>query len=158
MNKYEELNQEAYDQGVLVKEVCLRSNSDGLYKNKKIAINKNTLSTIPEKTCVLAEELGHYYTSHGNILDLSDIKNARQEYQARLYAYNELVGLYGLINAWKASCRTKHEICEYLNITEKFFDDALECYKSKYGVYTVVDDYIIIFQPNLNIQNYFNSL
>ena len=36
MNKYEELNQEAYDQGVLVKEVCLRSNSDGLYKNKKI--------------------------------------------------------------------------------------------------------------------------
>ena len=152
MNKYEELNQQAYEQGVLVKEVCLRSNSDGLYKNKKIAINKSKLSTIPEKTCVLAEELGHYYTSYGNILDLSDINNARQEYQARLYAYNELVGLYGLINAWKATCRSRHEICDYLNVTETFFDDALECYKNKYGVYTIVDDYIIIFQPNLNIR------
>ena len=154
MNKYEELNQEAYEQGVLVKEVCLRSNSDGLYKNKKIAINKNRLSTISEKTCVLAEELGHYYTSYGNILDLSDINNARQEYQARLYAYDELIGLRGLIDAWKSNCRTRHEICEYLSITETFFDDAIECYKSKYGVYTVVDDYIIIFQPNLDIKSY----
>ena len=152
MNKYEELNQEAYEQGVIVKEVCLRSNSDGLYKNKKIAINKNKLSTISEKTCVLAEELGHYYTSYGNILDLSDIRNTRQEYQARLYAYNELVGLYGLINAWKANCRSRHEICDYLNVTETFSDAALECYKNKYGVYTVIDDYIIIFQPNLNIR------
>ena len=153
MNKYEELIQNAYNQGVIVKEICLKSNSDGLYKNKKIAINKNTLSTISEKTCVLAEELGHYYTSYGNILNLSDIKNSKQEYQARLHAYNELIGLSGLINAWKSNCYTKHEICEYLNVTETFFNDTIECYKHKYGVYTIFNDYIIIFQPNLNIYN-----
>lgn len=153
MNKYEELIQNAYNQGVIVKEICLKSNSDGLYKNKKIAINKNTLSTISEKTCVLAEELGHYYTSCGNILNLSDIKNSKQEYQARLHAYNELIGLSGLINAWKSNCYTKYEICEHLNVTEAFFDDTIDCYKHKYGVYTIFNDYIIIFQPNLNIYN-----
>ena len=106
MTKYEDLIQEAYDQGVIVKEICLKSNSDGLYKNKKIAIaiNKNTLFTVSEKNCVLSEELGHYYTSCGNILNLSDIKNAKQEHQARLYAYDKLIGLTGLINAWKSNC------------------------------------------------------
>lgn len=153
MTKYEDLIQEAYNQGVIVKEICLKSNSDGLYKNKKIAINKNTLFTLSEKTCVLAEELGHYYTSYGNILNLSDIKNSKQEYQARLHAYNELIGLSGLINAWKSNCYTKYEICEYLNVTETFFDDTIECYKHKYGVYTTFNNYIIIFQPNLNIYN-----
>ena len=36
MNKYEELIQNAYNQGVIVKEIYLKSNSDGLYKNKKM--------------------------------------------------------------------------------------------------------------------------
>ena len=36
-----------------------------------------------EKTCILAEELGHYYTSSGNILDQSNINNRKQEKVAR---------------------------------------------------------------------------
>ncbi|RDY26240.1 hypothetical protein CHL78_014170, partial [Romboutsia weinsteinii] len=77
MNTYEKLHQEAYDDGIMVREVVLKSSSDGLYYNNKIAINKERLSTTNEKICVLAEELGHHYTSYGNILDLSDTNNSR---------------------------------------------------------------------------------
>ncbi|RDY25066.1 hypothetical protein CHL78_020180, partial [Romboutsia weinsteinii] len=90
-----------------------------------------------------------HYTSYGNILDLSDTNNSRQEYKARLYAYNKLVGLRGLINAYKAGCRSKHDMAEYLDVTEAFLDEVLECYTRKFGVSTEVDNYVIAFIPNL---------
>lgn len=153
MNKYEELNQEAYDQGVLVKEVCLRSNSDGLYKNKKIAINKNTLSSISEKVCVLAEELGHHYTSYGNIIDLNNLSNAKQEYDARLYSYNKLVGLSGIIRAYESKCSNRCEIAEFLGVTESFLNDAIDCYRNKYGCSVELDNYTIYFIPNFIVHH-----
>lgn len=79
MNSYEKLLDEAVNKIILVREVSLKSKSDGLYKDNKIALNKNTLSTIAEKSCILAEELGHNYKTHGNIIDLSNIDNIKQE-------------------------------------------------------------------------------
>ncbi|QYE99309.1 hypothetical protein [Paraclostridium sordellii] len=83
MNIYEKLQQEAYENSIILKEVSLKSNSDGLYYDDKIAINKNRLTSNKEKDCILAEELSHHYTSYGNILDLDDISNCKQEYKAR---------------------------------------------------------------------------
>lgn len=51
--------------------------SSGLYSDGCIWINKNMTTT--EKRCVLAEELGHHYTTVGDILDQSDIGNRKQE-------------------------------------------------------------------------------
>ena len=45
MNIYEELQQEAYENNIILKEVALKSNSDGLYYDGKIAINKNRLTS-----------------------------------------------------------------------------------------------------------------
>jgi hypothetical protein len=45
----------------------------------------------------------------------------------------------------QARCQNLYEIAEYLNVTPKFLSDALECYKSKYGLYAEVDNYAIIF-------------
>lgn len=69
---------------------------------------------------MLAEELGHHYTSYGNILDLNKVENSKQEYKARLMAYNKLIGLKGIIDSFNAGCKTISEIAEYLGITEKF--------------------------------------
>ena len=151
MNKYEELHQEAYDQGVIVKEVILKSKSDGLYFNNKIALNKCRLHNTREKTCVLAEELGHHYKTVGDILDLSVINNNKQEYKARVYAYNRLIGLNGLLNAYKSGCRSLHDFLEYLDVTEVFFNETINCYKNKYGTYVEVDNYAIVFEPSLMI-------
>lgn len=154
MNIYEELQQEAYENNIILKEVALKSNSDGLYYDGKIAINKNRLTTTKEKACVLAEELSHHYTSYGNILDLNDISNSKQEYKARLFSYDKLIGLNGLINAWKNHCRSKEDIAEFLNVTIPFLDEAIECYKNKYGMSVQLDIYTIYFIPNFIITEF----
>ncbi len=153
MNKYEELQTEAYDNNILIKEVPLKSNSSGLYINNKIALNKNKLTTLSEKVCVLAEELGHHYTSYGDIIDLNNIENSKQEYKARLMAYNKLIGLKGIIDSFNAGCKTISEMAEYLVVTEKFLKEALECYKSKYGISATLDNYVIFFEPRFSIMN-----
>lgn len=61
---------------IVVKEQNLLSH-DGLIKGNKIAIRKN-IETQKEKSCVLAEELGHYYTSSGDILDQSKVETANR--------------------------------------------------------------------------------
>lgn len=155
MNKYECLLDESYNEGIIVKEVPLKSNSDGLYINNKIALNTNRLNTLTEKSCILAEELGHHYTSIGDILDLNNLNNLKQEYQARLYSYNKLIGLMGIVKSFESGCTNRHEIAEYLEVTEEFLEGALNCYKDKYGVSVDIDNYTICFVPNILIYKRF---
>lgn len=152
MNNYEELLTEAIDSGLIVKEKNLLS-ADGRIFGKRIAIRENIV-TLAEKACVLAEELGHHYTSTGNIIDLHDAANRKQEQRARLWAYNRQIGLRGLIAAYTAGCSNQHEIAEYLNVTEGFLLKAIERYQSKYGIGTMIDQYWITFIPNLQVYEY----
>lgn len=93
---YEALLDEAYQSGLSVKEKPLKYNN-GRIKGSRIAIRKD-IDTTTEKACVLAEEMGHHYTSVGNILDMSDARNRKQERQARMWAYNRLIGLCPPLN------------------------------------------------------------
>ena len=129
-----------------MKEKTLKSSSKGLINGRKIAINKN-IHTAMEKSCVLAEELGHYHTSSGDIINLTDIANRKQEYRARLWAYDKQVGLLGIIRAYENHCKDFHEMAEYLDVTKNFLNEALECYRSKYGSYKRIDNYLICFDP-----------
>lgn len=146
---YEALLDEAHQEGLTVKEKPLKYNN-GRIKGKRIAIRKD-IETTTEKTCVLAEELGHYYTTVGDITDLSDSQNRKQERQARLWGYNKLIGLTGIINAYKHGCHSRHETAEYLGVTEEFLQECIDCYTEKYGEYTKIDNYIIFFIPNLAV-------
>ena len=146
---YEELLKEADSIGMIVKEKPLRS-GDGRIFNNKIAIRQD-IPTETEKSCVLAEELGHYFTSAGNILDQTDIVNRKQEYRARLYGYNLQIGLRGIISAHTGGCRNLYEMADYLDVTEGYLKEALDCYQSKYGEYVKVDNYMIYFIPSLAV-------
>lgn len=95
----------------------------------------------------MVEELGHHYTSTGNILDMSVVQNRKQERQARIWAYNKQIGLRGLINAYEHGCRNRYEIADYLEVTEEFLEESIKCYREKYGVCTTVDNYVIYFEP-----------
>lgn len=142
---YEQLLTTADQNGLLVKEKKLAKH-DGLLKGKRIAIRKD-IETQAEKSCVLAEELGHHYTSSGDILDQDNIMKQKQEYRARLYGYNLKIGLTGLIRAYKAGCRNLYEMAEFLDATEEYLREAIRCYRSKYGVCTAIDNYVIYFEP-----------
>ena len=142
---YEQLLTAADQNGLLVKEKKLAKH-DGLLKGKRIAIRKD-IETQAEKSCVLAEELGHHYTSSGDILDQDNIMKQKQEYRARLYGYNLKIGLTGLIRAYEAGCRNLYEMADFLDSTEEYLKKAIQCYRSKYGVCTAIDNYVIYFEP-----------
>jgi len=146
---YEALLDEAHQEGLVVKEKPLRYNN-GRIKGKRIAIRKD-IETNTEKTCVLAEELGHYYTTTGDILDQSDTMNRKQEYRARLWGYNRLIGLMGIINAYIHGCQTLYEMAAYLDVTEEYLREAIFCYRNKYGVYKKINNYVVYFEPCLKV-------
>lgn len=149
MNSYEILLSEASENGLIVKEKPLKYNN-GRIKGSRVAIRQD-LSTSVEKACVLAEELGHHYTTYGNILDQSNISNRKQELRARAWAYNKQIGLLGLIRAYEHGCRNRFEIAEFLEVTEEVLEECLTFYRNKYGTFQNVDNYVLYFIPSLVI-------
>lgn len=148
MTGYEKLLDQADKENIsVIEDYYFKSERfKGLYCDGYIALSKN-IKTETEKKCVLAEELGHYYTAVGEIIDQSSIINRKQEMCGRIISYNILVGLQGIINAYLHHCQNLAEIAEYLDVTEGFLFDALSYYKSKYGLYTITDNYAIMFEP-----------
>lgn len=150
MNKFEKLEDVAYQDDVDVLNYRFESNNiKGLYCDGVIAIREDM--TIPEKTCALAEELGHQETSVGNIIDMTSAANRKQERQARLWAYNKQIGLIGLVRAFEHGCQNRFEIAEYLEVTEEFLEECIECYRNKYGICKRVDNYVVYFIPQLSV-------
>lgn len=151
MNTLEILEQEAFDNNVKIHNYYLgEENLKGIYIDGNVAIN-TSVKTSKEKSCVLAEELGHHYTTIGNIIDLSDAQNRKQERQARIWAYNKLIGLTGLIRAYEHGCNNSYEIADFLEVTEECLEEAVNCYREKYGTYKTVDNYVVYFVPQLTI-------
>lgn len=148
---YEELLIEASMDGVSVDEnFIFKSTIKGLYIDGNIAL-ASSLDTTAEKACILAEELGHHYTSSGVILDQSSVSNRKQEQVARLWAYDRLIGLQGIVSGYKAGCRSRYELAEHLGVTEEFLQEALLTYQAKYGTAARYDGYAIYFEPGLGV-------
>lgn len=157
MNSFELLENEACEEGVDIVGYDFRSDRiRGLYCDGTVAIS-NTINTITEKTTVLAEELGHYHTTSGNILDQTDVSNRKQERHARFWAYDKLIGLSGIIKGFENGCRSRYELAEFWGVTEEFLQDALDCYESKFGSYIRVGEYMITFIPTLIVIKKLNT-
>ena len=124
---YEELQIQNADLNMKEMDLSEVSGLSGLYFNGNIAIEKKLTQT--QKTCVLAEELGHHYTTVGNILDQSDPCAIKQERKAR----------------------SRYDLAKYLDVTEEFLDEALACYRNKYGTSVELDGYLIVFEPSLAV-------
>ncbi|MBQ7863830.1 MAG: hypothetical protein IJ420_00555 [Lachnospiraceae bacterium] len=152
MNKYETLLDAAEQDGITVTEKFDLSETrfKGLYCDGTIAIDRD-IRTDTEKAGILAEELGHHHTTYGNILDLHNVSDIKQEGRARLWAYDKLIGLTGIVAAYKHGCKSLHETAEFLEVTEVFLNKALETYRNKYGCYVAVDNYVIYFTPVLGV-------
>lgn len=123
MTKYEKLLSE-YDGALDISEHKMKSS--GLYADGCIWINKNLSEC--EKVCILAEEIGHYHTSVGDILNQNDIQNARQEWKARKWAYEKILPIEDIMHAIKIGNTEPWDIAEYLDVDEKTLREALEYY------------------------------
>ena len=83
---YENLIEESQEENLEILEVPLTRAIKGLYCSGTIAVSSN-IETTSEKCCVLAEEMAHHYKTHGNITNLNDIRNLKQE---KLYVTSQL--------------------------------------------------------------------
>ena len=153
MTKYEKFLDISQKMGMDVREKPLRANKGRIMGNR-IAIRKDLTET--EKTCVLAEEIGHARFTTGDILK-ADEDCRRQELQARAFAYTELVGISGIIRAFTHGCRNCYEISEFLGITEEFLDDAIDFLHQKYGCSVSYQQYVIFFDPYFTVMKLYNK-
>ena len=147
---YEELLIASDGLGLIAKEKDLQA-YDGRIKGNHVAIRKS-IQTHRQKACVLAEELGHYFTSSGDLLNDDEAPlSIRQERRARLWAYDVQIGLSGLIKAKEAGCSTPYQMAEYFDVTQEFLTECLQSYHEKYGTHVKYGDHIILFDPHLEV-------
>lgn len=150
MTEYEELVSNAELNGIKVKEIELQNGKEiGYYKDNKIIINSNMSES--QKYCVLAEELGHHYTSYGNILDQDNINNKKQEIKARRWGYEETAGLDKIADAIIHGATNRYEIAETLNITDIYFNKAVQYLRLKYGKTAYCKGIMFYFEPEFGI-------
>ncbi|WP_049178865.1 ImmA/IrrE family metallo-endopeptidase [Clostridium paraputrificum] len=150
MGDYNNLLEKTFKEGVAVVEIDLGTDTPcGKCIGNTIYINDR--ATTNEKRCVLAEELGHYHLTIGDITDLKDINNKKQELKARRYGYKLLIDPDDIVNAMKDGCNNRFEIADYLNISEEFLEDLIEDYKRLYGLGVLIGNYYLQLEPTLGL-------
>lgn len=150
---YEELQIEYENLNIKEMDLSEVNGLKGLYVDGNIAIQEGMTSA--ESVCTLAEEIGHHETSSGDILNLSIVRNRKQERTARLWAYDKQIGLSGIIYGYRCHCQNRHDLADCLGVTEEFLQEAFECYREKYGCSVELDGYTIFFEPALAVMERF---
>ncbi|MGG3282766.1 ImmA/IrrE family metallo-endopeptidase [Paenibacillus solani] len=143
---YESLLIEAQSEGIEVFERPLIGTLKGLYSDNIICIDKDLENCI-EKVCILAEEIGHHHTSTGDILNQQDVRNRKQELRARQWAYEKLIPLSAIVEVRQAKVNGRHEIADFLGVTEEFLQATIDRYRDKYGLIAGYQNYVIFLDP-----------
>ena len=131
--------------GVVIKEKPLQA-SDGRISGRNIAIRED-MESDTEKKCVLLEELGHFFTTVGDISRLHSVDAAKQEHRARRWAYDISLPMERLYAAQEAGCSELWEAAAWLDVSEGFLIEALKYYELAYGSPASIGDYMVRFRP-----------
>ncbi|MDW4048358.1 ImmA/IrrE family metallo-endopeptidase [Staphylococcus saprophyticus] len=95
----------------------------------------------------LAEEIAHLHVTYGDIRDQSKLVNRKYELKARRYAYERLITLQGIIDAFHAGICNLHEMASYFEVSKSYVLDTIKHYKMKYGLDVYYKGYVIKFEP-----------
>ncbi|MDF2984738.1 MAG: hypothetical protein K0R50_248 [Eubacterium sp.] len=153
LDKKETLLNECKELGINVVSNPLPQNVKGLYysdsETEPVITLNPSIDTESELCCVIAEELGHYHTSCGDLLSQDTNKTVidQQECRARRWAFEKLIPLDKFIEAYTISIKNRYELSQFLDVTEEFLDECINYYTSKYGTYKIIGKYIIYFEP-----------
>lgn len=123
---------------------------NGMYietTSNDIILLDRSINNSVEKTCILSEEIGHYYTAVGDFTDQTKLENRKKERLGRVWGYELLISLDRIIDAGQAGIEGCFAIAEYLEVTEEFLRATIEHYQRKYGIHTLHDGYLIYFEP-----------
>lgn len=144
--KYESLLIENENENIDVVETSsLPHFQSGLYYEGTIYIKENMSAYKKHET--LAEEIAHHKITYGNILDQSKILNRKFEKKARWQAYESVISIQGIIDAYEYGVHNLHEMSIFFEVTEGFVQDTINHYKQKYGLMVRYKNYNICFEP-----------
>ena len=117
----------------------------GLYYDGTILLNAN--NSYQKHIETIAEEIGHYETSYGDITNYNQITHAKQEVKARRYGHQLILNLDTLIEAFKAGVQSDYELADYFDVSTEYIHSAVNSMKIKYGISHYHDGHIIRFEP-----------
>lgn len=134
MTNYELLYQQATDHGVcVIDDTPLPPPFRGLYTRtgEQAVIWICPQMTEPQRACVLAEEIGHHYTSYGDERTMGYWQISQQETRAIAKAIELLLPWDKLRRILLRENGSRWELAEHLGVTEEFLRWALTYYQVK---------------------------
>jgi Zn-dependent peptidase ImmA (M78 family) len=144
---YEKLVVLAEKAGALVFEQSLPTSTlKGLNFQNFIVVD-NELQTEAEKLCILAEEFAHFQMETGDILDQKNLGSAKKEKLARALAYEKLVPVDSIIEAFELHLQSREEFADHLGVTEEFLEEAIRHYIDRHGPFKVHGECVVYFEP-----------
>ena len=96
--------------------------------NYTIGINYSNIDDSCEEKCILAEELGHYYTNSFYNYNFSKEEIDKREFRATKWAFKTLIPFTILKQLYKKGCRYTCEFAEELGVTEDLVEKAYNYY------------------------------
>lgn len=127
--------------------------ADGRIQSNYVFLSEK-LETTPEKLCTLTEEVGHALNNTGDINDQTIVFNRQQELKARKFCYEFLTPLMKIVDAilYFGDEATKYNVAEYLNVTEKFLNEAINHHRRKNGNIKVdLGMVFVVFYPEFKV-------
>ncbi|HIW38827.1 MAG TPA: ImmA/IrrE family metallo-endopeptidase [Candidatus Jeotgalicoccus stercoravium] len=144
MSRYENIMMA--NDNLYITETChLPTKLSGVTLDDMIFI-KDSLNRV-HKLETLAEEIAHLQITYGDIRDQTKMMNRKFELKARRYAYEKLIPLQGIIDAFHSGACNLYEIALFFEVSKSYILDAIEHYKMKYGLDVYYKGYVIKFEP-----------
>lgn len=118
------------NENIVLEEVNFKSkNIEGIYLKTSdlcpiIGINRSLINNSKKYISVLAEELGHYFTSRGNLVSecityREKLNKSKEEKRARIWASNFLISDNEIIGAILQNVNTIYGLSIHFNVTEE---------------------------------------
>lgn len=124
-------------------------NTNGIYLklpniNPVIGIAKYIIYDTSLYRSTLAEELGHHFTTFGDLVNSKDITYVNKlEFKAKLWASNFLISDADFVQALDSCITNKFDLCDYFNVTEETLDYKLKSILSNEERYNSLRSYFI---------------
>ncbi|HHX76727.1 MAG TPA: ImmA/IrrE family metallo-endopeptidase [Firmicutes bacterium] len=131
----------AEKEGILVGFFALTGDTLGVYyrvsgRPPVILLNKRIQHNRKLLRCILAEELGHHFTTSSNEMAFaltSKYLTKKYEKIALWWAVNHLIPINSLVQAMKYKIYDTRELADLFDVTERFMATGLQLYTEKYG-------------------------
>lgn len=118
----------------------------GLYQDEVIYLNP--VQTPEELVGTIGEEIGHYLTTVGNIIEQDTNLKRKQERQARDIGASLVVSPTEIINCYENGCKTIDDCVTHLGVTKQVFEDAISYYARRFNGIKTENGYTIFFREN----------